>query len=251
VSDPASPGADGPTRVALVLVSHSAAAADGTAEIARQMAPDVTVLPAGGTPDGIGTSVDLVLAALQEALAAGSDAGVVVLTDLGSAVLTSEVALEMLDDDEAERVRVPSGPFIEGAVAAAVEAQQGGDLDAVERAVIRAWGLFADADATTDIDADTVPETPDPFVGALTARVTVRNALGLHARPAALLARTIAASGARVTVDGVDGSSVLELMRLGATGGRELTLTATGPDAQAALDEVVRLIESGFGEAQP
>ncbi|WP_250448673.1 dihydroxyacetone kinase phosphoryl donor subunit DhaM, partial [Actinotalea sp. C106] len=126
-------------RTALVLVSHSQAAAQGVAEIAQQMAPDVTVLPAGGFDGGIGTSPDRVLEAVESATAGGS--GVVLLTDLGSAVLTAEMVLEMLDEDVAARVRVPSAPFVEGAVAAAVEAQQGGDLDRVERAAVDAGRL--------------------------------------------------------------------------------------------------------------
>ncbi|WP_188037544.1 dihydroxyacetone kinase phosphoryl donor subunit DhaM, partial [Actinotalea sp. JY-7885] len=127
--------------VALVLVSHSAQVAEGTARLAGQMAPDVRLVPAGGVPvegqDELGTSHDRVLEAITAALA---DDGVVVLTDLGSAVLTTEGALEWLEDDERARVRTPAAPFVEGAVAAAVAAQQGGDVDAVARAAQEAGG---------------------------------------------------------------------------------------------------------------
>lgn len=236
--------------VALVLVSHSAAAAEGTADIARQMAPDVTVLAAGGTEDGIGTSFDRVLTALETGLEAGD--GVVVLTDLGSAVLTTDAVLEMLDDDVAARVRVPSAPFVEGAVAAAVAAQQGGDLGAVEAAAVRAGTMYAEtassSTGTTASSASTAPVEPAPEDGVLRATVVLRNPLGLHARPAAVLARAVADSGAGVRVAGVNGSSVLELMALGATGGQELLVEARGEGARAALDTVVSLIESGFGE---
>ena len=80
-------------------------------------------------------------------------------------------------------------------------------------------------------------------------RVVVRNPMGLHARPAAVLARLIAGFDATVMVNGVNGASVLELMKLGATGGAELVLTATGPQAQAAVTAVVAAIDGGFGEA--
>lgn len=239
--------------VALVLVSHSAAAAEGTAEIARQMAPDVTVLAAGGTEDGIGTSFDRVLTALETVLEAGD--GAVVLTDLGSALLTTDAVLEMLDDDDddvAARVRVPSAPFVEGAVAAAVAAQQGGDLGAVEAAAVRAGTMYAEAASsstgTTASSASTAPVVPAPEDGVLRATVVLRNPLGLHARPAAVLARAVADSGASVRVAGVNGSSVLELMALGATGGQELLVEARGEGARAALDTVVSLVEGGFGE---
>lgn len=237
--------------VALVLVSHSAAAAEGTAEIARQMAPDVTVLAAGGTEDGIGTSFDRVLTALETVLEAGD--GAVVLTDLGSALLTTDAVLEMLDDDDvAARVRVPSAPFVEGAVAAAVAAQQGGDLGAVEAAAVRAGTMYAEAASsstgTAASSASTAPVVPAPEDGVLRATVVLRNPLGLHARPAAVLARAVADSGASVRVAGVNGSSVLELMALGATGGQELLVEARGEGARAALDTVVSLVEGGFGE---
>lgn len=236
--------------VVLVLVSHSAAAAEGTAEIALQMAPDVTVLAAGGTEDGIGTSFDRVLTALETVLETGD--GVVVLTDLGSAVLTTDAVLEMLDDDDvAARVRVPSAPFVEGAVAAAVAAQQGGDLGAVEAAAVRAGTMFVEAASSstgTTPPGGAASVEPTSEDGGLRATVVLRNPLGLHARPAAVLARAVADSGATVRVAGVNGSSVLELMALGATGGQELLVEARGEGAQAALDTVVSLVESGFGE---
>ena len=235
--------------VALVLVSHSAAAAEGTAEIALQMAPDVTVLAAGGTEDGIGTSFDRVLTALETVLEPGD--GVVVLTDLGSAVLTTDAVLEMLDDDVAARVRVPSAPFVEGAVAAAVAAQQGGDLGAVEAAAVRAGTMFVEAASSstgTTPPGGAASVEPTSEDGVLRATVVLRNPLGLHARPAAVLARAVADSGATVRVAGVNGSSVLELMALGATGGQELLVEARGEGAQAALDTVVSLVERGFGE---
>jgi PTS hybrid protein len=72
--------------------------------------------------------------------------------------------------------------------------------------------------------------------------------LGLHARPAAVLARLIAGYDASVTIDGVNGASVLELMKLGATGGQQLSVTADGTQAREALDAVVGAVEGGFGE---
>lgn len=225
--------------VALVLVSHSAEVARGTAEIAGQMAPDVVLLPAGGIDGGIGTSVDTVLAAVESGLAQcpGAAGGVVVLTDLGSAVLTTDLVLELVDP---ERVRVPDAPIVEGAVAAAVAAQQGGDLDAVAAAAVVAGAQYAPAAA---------PAPPTPATEAeVSARVTLRNPLGLHARTAAQVARLVADTGVPVTLDGVDGASVLALMSMGATGGRELLVAGSGDGAQAAVDAVVALVETGFGE---
>ena len=102
--------------VALVVVSHSEKIADGAAELAAQMAPDVSIMAAGGTTDGrIGTSLEKVMAALEQA--AGAD-GVVILTDLGSAVMTAESALEFAG--EPDGVLLADAPLVEGLVAAAV-----------------------------------------------------------------------------------------------------------------------------------
>lgn len=109
--------------VGLVLVSHSAQLAAGLAELIAQLAPDVTVTTAAGTSDGrIGTSADLVTAAVA---AADSGDGVVIVPDLGSAVLSVRVALE--DVDESRYVLVDA-PFVEGAVSAAVTAGTGASL---------------------------------------------------------------------------------------------------------------------------
>ena len=78
--------------------------------------------------------------------------------------------------------------------------------------------------------------------------VTLRNRLGLHARPAASLARLMAGFDAVVVVDGVNATSVLELMTLGATGGRELEVRVSGPQRAEALAALVEAVEGGFGE---
>lgn len=113
--------------VGIVLVSHSATLAAGLGELLAQLGGgEVPVELAAGTEDGrIGTSPDLVTAALGRAERGD---GVVVLADLGSAVLSVKVALE--DADETRTVLVDA-PFVEGAVSAAVTASAGADLAAV------------------------------------------------------------------------------------------------------------------------
>jgi dihydroxyacetone kinase phosphotransfer subunit len=112
--------------IGLVLVSHSATLAAGLVELIGQLAPDVTVVTAAGTDDGrIGTSPDAVTAALQ---AADSGDGVVVIPDLGSAVLSVRVALEDAPDP---KIVLVDAPFVEGAVSAAVTAGTGATLDEV------------------------------------------------------------------------------------------------------------------------
>jgi phosphoenolpyruvate---glycerone phosphotransferase subunit DhaM len=116
-------------RVGIVLVSHSAALAEGTAELAGQIAGGTVIIAtAGGTEDGrIGTSIDKVERAVR--LADGG-AGVVILPDLGSSVLTVRALLSDADDLPGQ-VAVADAPFVEGAVAATVTAAAGGDVKAV------------------------------------------------------------------------------------------------------------------------
>jgi PTS hybrid protein len=224
--------------VGLLLVSHSVRLAEGAAELAREMAPDVVLASGAGDADGgLGTSLEVVQGALERVLP-GVD-GVVVLADLGSAVLTVETTLE-LDDGLAGRVRLADAPFVEGAVAAAVAAQQGADLDAVLAAAEGAGAPAPPAvPAATGAGADEE---------AVTGRVVIRNPLGLHARPAAVVARAAAAFGGPVTLQGVDATSVLQLMALGTAAGTEVEVAARGADAHDAVATLVGLIEGGFGE---
>ena len=117
--------------VGIVLVSHSAELAEGAAHLAAQVSGGtVTIVAAGGTDGGeLGTSAAKVERGLSQA---ESGAGVVVLPDLGSAVLTVKAVLE--DHGDAAAVLVADAPFVEGAVAATVTAAAGGDVKAVAAA---------------------------------------------------------------------------------------------------------------------
>ena len=117
--------------VGIILVSHSAELAAGAARLASQVSGGgVTIIAAGGTDDGdLGTSAAKIRAGLR---LADQGAGVVVLPDLGSAVLTVKAVLE--DRGDATAVLVADAPFVEGAVAATVTAAAGGDVKAVAAA---------------------------------------------------------------------------------------------------------------------
>jgi phosphoenolpyruvate---glycerone phosphotransferase subunit DhaM len=116
-------------KVGIVLVSHSAPLAEGAAELAGQVSGGSIVIgTAGGTDDGrIGTSIDKVERAIR---AADGGAGVVIVPDLGSSVLTVR-ALLAESDDLPSQVVMADAPFVEGTVAAAVTAAAGGDVKAV------------------------------------------------------------------------------------------------------------------------
>lgn len=112
--------------VGLVLVSHSPEIAKGTAELVRHMAGEVEVTAVGGDTDGaLGTDPERIQTAIEE-LEAGE---VLVFMDIGSAVLSAETVLEMLEPEVAAKVRLVDAPLVEGAFAAGVLASTGADAE--------------------------------------------------------------------------------------------------------------------------
>ena len=239
--------------VGLVIVAHSARLAEAVAELAAQMtAGQVTIALAGGLDQPgapLGTDAVRVTWAIDEAW---SNDGVLVLMDLGSAVLSAELALDLLPDDRRERVLLTEAPLVEGAVAAAVAARLGEPL---ERCAAEAREGLAGKVAQLGVTRAPAPPAARAGSGARTLRVVVPNALGLHARPAAALVRTAASFDAAVTVtDLTRGSgpatarSLNAVATLGARQGDELLIEATGGEAEAALAAIERLAADGFGE---
>ncbi|WP_207456990.1 dihydroxyacetone kinase phosphoryl donor subunit DhaM [Desertivibrio insolitus] len=225
--------------VGLVLVSHSAKIAEGLVDLAGQMAGDVRLVAAGGTDEGgIGTSFDRVTAALAEA---DSGDGVVVLCDLGSAILTTETALDFLDDEQRDRVRIADAPLVEGAVAAAVTAATGEGLDAVLSAAEAAGGGSAEVPSEPQGSA---PAESSADRSSVT--VTLTNEDGLHTRPAAEFVKLASRFSSDVRVNGADAKSMLRVMGLGAKPGTDVTIEATGPDAADAVAALEALVRSDF-----
>jgi PTS hybrid protein len=118
--------------VSIVIVSHSADVAKGTADMVRQMVgEEVRVAFCGGNPDGgLGTDVAAIMAAIESVY---SPKGVAILVDLGGAETNSEVAIEMLSDGRGANVQICNAPVVEGAVMAATEAASGASLEAVRK----------------------------------------------------------------------------------------------------------------------
>lgn len=126
--------------VSLVVVSHSARLAEGVAELAGQMARgQVAIAAAGGSGDGtLGTSVELIAAALQQV---ATPEGTLILLDLGSAVMATEMAIEQVAREGEQRILISPAPLVEGAVIAAVEASIGSSLPEVAEAALHALTL--------------------------------------------------------------------------------------------------------------
>jgi PTS hybrid protein len=216
--------------VGIVFVSHSARIADGVVELAAQMAPGVRLVAAGGTDDGgIGTSYEKVVAAIGRA---DDGRGVLVIGDLGSALLTAETAVDLLEDEPAGGVRVLDAPIVEGGVAAAVAAESGADLDAVAAA--------ATSSPAADAEAGTAGEQQE-------GTAVLADPEGLHARPAAALVRLAGGFDATVTVNGADARSLLAILALGLRQGAEVTVRAEGPDADRAQEAVLALLRGDAG----
>jgi dihydroxyacetone kinase phosphotransfer subunit len=116
--------------VAIVIVSHSPKVGEGAADMVRQMVGDeVPCAWTGGDPaGGLGTDPTRIKRAI---LKVWSELGVAVMVDLGGAEMNTEMAIEMLEPEQAAVVRICSAPVVEGAVVAATEAAGGADLDGV------------------------------------------------------------------------------------------------------------------------
>ena len=246
--------------VGIVIVSHSHRIAEGVAELAREMGgPDVKLETAGGldTPDHpIGTDAVLVMQAVERAW---SDDGVLVLMDLGSAVLSAEMALDLMPEEQRAGVLLCEAPLVEGAVAAAVTAKMGGTLEAV---AAEARGGLAGKIAHL---GRRPPDRPRDGAGAprrasarapLTLRLTIRNPHGLHARPAARFVQTASGFDAKIEVRNLtsgrgpaDAASLNAVATLGAAVGHEIEVAAGGPQAAEAIDAIRALAARDFDEA--
>ncbi|MFN4002734.1 phosphoenolpyruvate--protein phosphotransferase, partial [Microcella sp.] len=238
----------------LVLVSHSLPLAEAAAALAREVvgsAPPRIAIAAGRADGGTGTNATRVAAAISEA---SEGAGVVVLTDLGSAVLSADMALEFLGGRI--EVRVVPAPFVEGLLAAVVRAGAGEPLDVVagEASAALAPKLAILSESATVAPAQVFAPAPAPLPpGPALGRALVRNEGGLHARPAAEIAALAATFAAAVTLE-VEGKapapagSPLSISILTVKAGTEVVIRASGADAAAAVEALVALIEGGFGE---
>jgi phosphocarrier protein FPr len=253
--------------IGLVIVSHSAKLAEGLCELAAQMGRNkVRTEPAGGTADPaspIGTDAFRVLEAIESVY---SDDGVLILMDLGSAVLSAETALELLDEDKRSHVHLYPGPVVEQAVAAASLAAAGAGIEEIlgtrtgaERPVADARGSVPEpAHRAGSVSARSAPEASEHRAASVsdrslppteTAEVIVQDPLGLHARPAAKLVRlsrgyqaTVAIRNLTANTGPADAAGIHALLSLNARHGHRLRIEARGPEAAQAVAELARAL---------
>jgi phosphocarrier protein FPr len=242
--------------VALVLVAHSAALAEGAKALAEQVAGGrVRIAAAGGVADAehpIGTDATRVAEAIS---AVHNPDGVLVLVDLGSALLSAETALELLSPDMRRNVRISSAALVEGAVAAAVAAAAGSPVDAVEgeaRCALLPKEQHLGAAADTEAAAATLLSD----AGTPLEEVVIPNALGIHARPAGLIVAAAARYDAQVTLSNQSrprpraiARSLTQVAMLDGRQGDRIAVRASGPQAAVAAKAVADLVRAGFGES--
>ncbi|MFZ3069958.1 MAG: dihydroxyacetone kinase phosphoryl donor subunit DhaM [Anaerolineaceae bacterium] len=247
--------------VNILLVSHSKKLADGVADLVRQMAPSesVKISVAAGIGDNnqeLGTNAVEIMQALTDLQ---SPEGVLVLMDLGSAVLSTEMALAMLDDEVKARIRMCPAPFVEGAIAAGVQANMGSDLQAVYREAMGALRAKQEQVAPGTLEepaaapAEEAPVEASQDVREIT--LTVTNESGLHARPAALFAKTIGGHDAKVSVTNLTESKgpivingLIAVMLLAAKKGHVLRIQAEGNQKNEVITALIDLFANNFGE---
>ncbi|MDR9894840.1 phosphoenolpyruvate--protein phosphotransferase [Aetokthonos hydrillicola Thurmond2011] len=242
--------------VGIVIVSHSRQLAEGVRELATQMVRgEVPLAVAAGIDDPenpLGTNAMKVYEAIASVY---TDEGVIVLMDLGSALMSAEIALEFLTEEQQDKVHLCEAPLVEGVLAAAVAAAAGNNI---EQVMAEARGALLAKASQLGIDSHTIQQaTPTVSEGQTTQeiRLIVRNALGLHARPASQFVSTAARFQSLIKVQNVTrgtefvrADSINQVATLAIRQGHEIAITATGSDADRALSTLQALVESHFGE---
>ncbi|OUL26573.1 phosphoenolpyruvate--protein phosphotransferase [Nostoc sp. T09] len=241
--------------IGIVIVSHSKQLALGIQELAAQMVQGkVSLAVAAGIEDPenpLGTDPMQVYEAIASIF---SNDGVLVLMDLGSALMSAEMALEFLSLEQREKVHLCEAPLVEGAIAAVVAAAAGHNIQQVmaeaRSALVAKATLLGVDNSQPSVTTPTHTESSTKEI-----RLTVSNRLGLHARPAAQFVTTAAKFQAKIQVQNITkgtnkvrGDSINQVATLGVRQGHELVITATGADADQALAALEALIANNFGE---
>ncbi|MEB3826800.1 phosphoenolpyruvate--protein phosphotransferase [Phormidium sp. CCY1219] len=249
--------------VGIVIVSHSAKLAAGVRELAAQMAREpVPIAIAAGIDDPenpFGTDPMQVYQAIESLY---DDTGVVVLMDLGSAVMSAEMALEFVEPDKRSNVILCEAPLVEGAIAAVVQAAGGATLDRViaearEAIAPKASQIKASAPPTASSEPEQTQQGDRPPSNRHEIVLPVLNTLGIHARPAAKLVQIANRFSCEISLrncskdtQAINAKSINQVTTLGVRQGDEIEIAARGKDALPALAALQELVENRFGESE-
>lgn len=241
--------------VGIVVVSHSLRLAEAAVELAMEMvrgAPPPIEVAAGLDDHVLGTDAARVKEAIDRV---ASPDGVLVIMDLGSAVLSAELALELRGDASNCPVVLSDAPLVEGLVAAVTLSAAGASLSEVASDASQAGRIKSTLLGVDQLDAATMHTSVGDSTAA-TIELAVHNEHGLHARPAARLVETVRRFEARLAVrnltlggEPVDGRSVSALSTLGVLAGHHIEVRASGRQAREALAAVSALVRRNFDEA--
>ncbi|WP_117232779.1 phosphoenolpyruvate--protein phosphotransferase [Vibrio maerlii] len=240
--------------VGIVVVSHSEMLANGVVELANQMTQGrCSIAAAGGIDDPenpIGTDTIRIMMAIEEVY---DDSGVLVLMDMGSALLSTETALELLDPDMLDNIALISAPIVEGTMAASVAASADLPLSAVieeARGCLAAkqehLGDVQETASTSEVESALSAE-------ALSFSWLVKNPHGLHARPAASIVGALAGFESQIQLernaDKANAKSLNSIAKLAVKCDESITFYVEGSDAAQALQAIEKLAHSHFGES--
>lgn len=249
--------------VSIVIVSHSRRLAEGLLELAAQATHDkVAMAIAAGIDDPetpLGTDAVAVMHAIEQVY---SPDGVLVLLDMGSAILSADMALELLSPEKVDGVKVCPAPLVEGTIAASVAAASGlpiervwmeahGALTAKYQALAqRQPQMNSSPSAPLNRSPAQPPDNECPQDQTLTFSWTLHLPHGLHLRPAAVLAAELGHFEAQIwlSTNGktVNAKRLNNLMGLGVRHGDTLRFTVNGKDAKEAIAALKALTENNL-----
>lgn len=242
--------------VSIVIVSHSPDLAKGIHALAVQMTQGkVPISTAAGVDDEenpLGTDAIAIMSAIEEVY---SPDGVIIFVDMGSAMLSTDMALELLDPDMVEKISVCAAPIVEGVISASVAAMSGQNTAQIiaqaHQALVAKYELLNQSEFllgnSTLLDDETSSETQEQ---AVTQEFVIKNPHGLHARPAAAIIAAVSPFDADITIRCEDkkanAKSINSIALLGVKRGDIIQVTASGNEAQQALDEFSVLYQQNF-----
>jgi phosphoenolpyruvate-protein phosphotransferase/dihydroxyacetone kinase phosphotransfer subunit len=245
--------------VGIVIIAHSHELASGVRNMALQMCRDqkIVIAVAGGLEDNtLGTSFEKIEQAIGDAYC---DEGVLILMDLGSAVMTAQMALETLPPEKQSRIRLSNAPLVEGAIAAVAAAASGKVIDEVQNAAERVLtdipkietSYHTRQGVSEDLSTEHISTGP-----VHSTDIRIINSSGLHARPAMQLVKVASTFRSHITLQNltrqrasVDAKMPMQVaFGAAAKFGDILRITAVGNDAEQALKRLSELVAKGFGE---
>jgi len=242
--------------VGLVIVSHSRELANALTNLVMQVSSsNIPIAIAAGVGEDrkeFGTDAVEISEAIQSVF---SPSGVLVMMDLGSAVLSSKLALDFLPPEMKSQVRFCAAPLVEGTIAAAVQIGLGSDIDTVCREA--EGGLLPKQEQIKETPQTQPPEiAPASNETAQQLVLTLHNLHGLHARPAARFVQTASRFQADIRVTNLTNGkgpasarSLNAIAILGAVENHQIQINATGPEAAVALTALKKLVDDNFGES--